>query len=270
MNSIKIGISIAALLMIGILLVPISEISANDLILTPNNASIGNIVIVSPKAPSSALANGAALLNAVAAINDATASNKYLITIGPGTFDLGAGTLNMKSYVDIEGSGKELTVITSSADLAGTLAGTNLQRSTLSKLGINNTGANYAYAIVNDSGMLFVEDVNINASNSNGAGYSVGIINISSNLTLKNSYIWAWIPFPYYGYAILNTGTPSHIVQIMNSILAASTAEVNNAAGYLAVNIAFTQLNVGSLNSGAGVFSCFQNYNSNFGPAVCP
>ncbi len=51
---------------------------------------------------------------AVNSITDASASNPYLVKVMPGVYDLGTASLQMKSYVDLEGSGPDNTVITSS------------------------------------------------------------------------------------------------------------------------------------------------------------
>jgi len=262
MNCIRSGFGVIALSALCILSSLISDVSANDLVLTANNASIGNIVVVSPKAGSTATANGTALLNTLAGIMDASASNKYLIKLGPGTFDLGSNGLSMKQYVDIEGSGKELTVITSSRDLAGTVFAA--PRGTLRNLGINNTAATWAYAIYNNAGLLFLEDVAIDARN--GAQYNIGIYNDNSNLDMNNSGIVALSP---NGWAIYNSGTQYHNNQILNSVLAGSNYQVYNSAGY-EVDIAFTRLNTSSANSAPGVFKCFQNYNSSFAAVTCP
>ncbi|MEW5850118.1 MAG: hypothetical protein AB2A00_15115 [Myxococcota bacterium] len=72
--------------------------------------TFARIVTVAP-VPGDALASGAALLNAVAAIDDARESNRYLVKIEPGVYDLGVAALVMKPYVDVEGSGASVTVI---------------------------------------------------------------------------------------------------------------------------------------------------------------
>jgi hypothetical protein len=59
-----------------------------------------------PPIPGNPVASGNALLAAVAAITDAAFDNQYVIKVGPGKFDLGTQSLQMKPYVDIEGSGK--------------------------------------------------------------------------------------------------------------------------------------------------------------------
>lgn len=50
-------------------------------------------------------------LTAIASITDASASNPYLLKIMPGIYDFGGNLLQMKPYVDIEGSGQNVTVL---------------------------------------------------------------------------------------------------------------------------------------------------------------
>jgi hypothetical protein len=51
---------------------------------------------------------------ALQAITDATPANRYVVRIMPGTYSIGAASLQMKPYVDIEGSGQEVTVLSGS------------------------------------------------------------------------------------------------------------------------------------------------------------
>lgn len=66
-------------------------------------------VIVSPG--TSALAGGTALLNALAAITDNSSDKRYLIKIESGVYDLAGSRLQMKEWVDIEGTGTDATEI---------------------------------------------------------------------------------------------------------------------------------------------------------------
>jgi hypothetical protein len=83
-------------------------------------AGVRNIVVVSHTGDNAA--SGSALLAALAAITDASATNPYLVKVGPGDFDLGATSLVMKSYVDLEGSGYNMTRIQGS-NTGGTVLG---------------------------------------------------------------------------------------------------------------------------------------------------
>lgn len=51
---------------------------------------------------------------AINSITTASATNPYVVKVMPGIYDLGTASLQMKEYVDLEGSGPENTVIQSS------------------------------------------------------------------------------------------------------------------------------------------------------------
>jgi hypothetical protein len=57
--------------------------------------------------------NGTNLINALAAIPSPGPANRWLVKVEPGQFDLGTQALALRDYVDIEGSGRGVTVITS-------------------------------------------------------------------------------------------------------------------------------------------------------------
>jgi hypothetical protein len=69
-------------------------------------------VLVRPKATPAA--SGNALKAAVAGITSAAADKQYLVKVEPGLYDLGTSKLQMKAFVDIEGSGMGTTTITRS------------------------------------------------------------------------------------------------------------------------------------------------------------
>jgi hypothetical protein len=62
--------------------------------------------------------NGAALIAGMAAITSANANRPWLLKIDPGVYDLGASSLAVKPFVDVEGSGEEATVVRSAASSA--------------------------------------------------------------------------------------------------------------------------------------------------------
>lgn len=65
--------------------------------------------------------NGTALLTALNNITTATALKPYLLKLEPGQYDLGTQSLFLKPYVDIEGSGEQLTLIKSDATVTATV-----------------------------------------------------------------------------------------------------------------------------------------------------
>lgn len=66
-------------------------------------------IVISPAATDAD--SGTALRNAIDAIADATEATPYLIKIEPGIYDIGTTALQMKQYVDVEGSGETVTKI---------------------------------------------------------------------------------------------------------------------------------------------------------------
>lgn len=83
-------------------------------------------------------------VDAVNAITDASVSNPYLIRIMPGVYNIGTGTIVMKSYVDMRGSGEDITKITGAYDdgntgTTGLLIGASY--SEVSDLTVENTSA---------------------------------------------------------------------------------------------------------------------------------
>jgi hypothetical protein len=67
--------------------------------------------LVLVRADGTAAQNGAALLAAMASISDASGAKPYTIRLAPGTYDVGAGGLDVKPFVDLEGAGRTQTVI---------------------------------------------------------------------------------------------------------------------------------------------------------------
>jgi hypothetical protein len=88
-------------------------------------------VLASP-VPGDPVASGTALRNALAGISSPSATNRWLLKIEPGIFDVGGTPLAMRPYVDIEGSGIEATTIRGNGD-----ASSDLGKATI--LGADNT-----------------------------------------------------------------------------------------------------------------------------------
>lgn len=85
---------------------------------------------------------------ALDSIGDSGPHKHYLVQVGPGTY---SETVTMKPYVDVEGAGELLTIITyggSAEENTGTVVGAN--HAELRSLTVQNTGGNaYAIAIYN-------------------------------------------------------------------------------------------------------------------------
>jgi len=125
---------------------------------------------------------GTGLLNVLSGITDNSASNPYLVKIEPGIYHLAAGSVTMKPYVDVEGSGEGVTMLTSTnSSGSGTVIGTD--HSELRFLSVTNTGGGQ------QSVALFSESTSprfthVTASAFGGAeNYAIHISNGSPALT---------------------------------------------------------------------------------------
>lgn len=111
---------------------------------------------------------------ALASINNASATNRYVIKVMPGIYN---ESIQMKEYVDLVGSGRENTKITSSA--LHTVSGAN--NSTIENVWVDNFDypnpgiLPFPYslpaAILNDNTAMEINNVKITASNSDEVGY---------------------------------------------------------------------------------------------------
>lgn len=93
-------------------------------------------VIVSPA--ETAVSSGTALLTALAGITDASVTKPYLLKIEPGVYDLGSSSLAMKQFVDVEGSGETVTLVTATGGPVSTVIGAS--NAEIRFLTIENTG----------------------------------------------------------------------------------------------------------------------------------
>ena len=118
--------------------------------------------------------SGTELLSMVAAIPNSgseapSATNPWLVKVGPGIFDLGSGSLTLPAYTAIEGAGQDTTVITA-AGYADMVHGTLIMgdHGWLSRLTVNNSGGNsfeIAVYLPALASMASFEHVTLSASN---------------------------------------------------------------------------------------------------------
>ncbi len=121
-------------------------------------------LVISPRGTEAE--NGNALLDAVGAITDASASNPYLIRLEPGIYDFATESLVMKSYVSIEGSGEDSTVIKSSVSASdkGVIMGASyceLRDATVEHTG----GGAFAIGVYNSNASPCLTSLTIKAAN---------------------------------------------------------------------------------------------------------
>ncbi len=156
----------------------------------PQKASAATLykktVVVSPG--NTAVESGTALLTAIDAITDASSTNRYLIIIEPGVYDIGTETFAMKPYVDVQGSGENVTKITGSvsnippAAKVGVVEGAD--NAELRFVTVENTGTSTVVVAIRNSGasptLTFV------TASATGGYYRYGLSNNASAAVLRN------------------------------------------------------------------------------------
>ncbi len=123
----------------------------------------------------------------------ASATNRYVIEIAPGTYT-GVVTMN-KSFVDLEGSGESTTILTSAG--GGTLASSGTLRSgnvtvEVRNLSVVNTGGNtHGTAIYNIASTSSLRFSNVTAIASGSSSGNFGVYNAASSPLMNHMTISA-------------------------------------------------------------------------------
>jgi hypothetical protein len=118
------------------------------------------------------------------AITDASWDNPYLVIIEPGRYDVGTNSLQMKPYVDIQGSGTNTTVILGAVDGIPTGLVIGASGAELRWLTVENSHTgNSAVAIYSEGASPRITHVRARAK---GATYNYGIRNFDSGAVLTH------------------------------------------------------------------------------------
>ena len=265
-----------------------------NIVIGGNYTDIGTIIFVSPKPGDTPATAGTALLNTINGITDNSATNPYLIKVGPGIYYLGTSTLQMKEYVDIEGSGEKTTRIAGAVTnsvfpiTGGTINGASnaeLRFLTVENMGVGPLTA----ALVNSSASPSI--LHVTARASGGSYGNFGVYNISSsplmtNVTasasggLDSRGVWNDSSSPVmtnvtarasggnYNYGVHNY--TSGTVKINHSVISGTTHTIYNESGVTTM-VANTQLDGGTV-ANYGTLTCAGIYDENytFYPNTCP
>jgi hypothetical protein len=127
------------------------------------------------------------VVDALASITDASASNPYVIKVAPGTYE---GRVTLKSYVDIEGSGQGVTTLTAPGGSDGgnvsSLATVTASGPTVAELRdltvVNTGGSSFGIGIYLVSNEVRVTDVVADASGASSEARGVYVLNSSPTL----------------------------------------------------------------------------------------
>lgn len=124
--------------------------------------------------------SGTRLVNALAGITNASSTKRYVVKIEPGIYDVGSTGLQMKSYVDLEGTGQEATVIRGeggSSDASnGVVLGAASSEIRDLQVQANSTQASTVAILMPSGGNSNVRDVTVSSTGTQAAW---GIRNVS-------------------------------------------------------------------------------------------
>ena len=145
---------------------------------------------------------------AIDSITDESASNRYLVTVAPGTY---AESVTMTDWISLRGSGQRGTIITapgSNNTADATLHGAN--NSEISHLTVQNTGGGYTYAkaIENNAYSPLINQVEVLVAAA-GANLAYGIMNGNGAQPAMTDVSCDVSGGSQVNYAILNTGVNS-------------------------------------------------------------
>ena len=168
------------------------------------------------------------LSDALDSIDDATATKPYVIKIAPGTYTENSNVA-MKNYVDVEGSGQDITTITCdcssnvSPDASGAVISAGAINAEIRHLTINNTSGGGSFG-----NGLFTESVtdgsfsmlHVTATATGGSDHNSGVLNyLSSSPTMNNVTAIAEAADGKRNYGVYNiSSSPT-----MNNVTATAT-----------------------------------------------
>jgi hypothetical protein len=171
-------------------------------------------------------ASGTNLLSALAGITTASSANPYVLKLDPGIYDVGTTIVQMKAYVDIEGSGQQSTILrgpgnNDSGGLTSIVKGAApAELRNLQVLSQGTAGQAASIAVELPGTATSVRDVTLNSS---GAMVNWGLRNISASPTILN--VGVTVSGGTYAYGISNTGgggSPAVIKQAVINVTGAT------------------------------------------------
>lgn len=190
-------------------------------------AQYANVVVVAK--------SGGDFDDPVAALNsitNASASNPYLLKIMPGVYELAstaASRLHLKSYVDIEGSGKGVTKIKGTTwNFDGVVVASNTNNTEIRNISIEalaypgTPGTGNVVAISNTSGSFSLSNVSI-AANAGVNGYAYIYTSNGSGELVRFSHATMSLSGTYsYGIKTLTCNPLGNKTILDNSIISVS------------------------------------------------
>jgi hypothetical protein len=251
MNSKRIQLLLAGTTACISLMFFITPTQGASIVIGGNWTDIGTITFISPKPGDSPTTAGTALRNTLDAITDNSGTNPYLIKLGPGIYDIGTTSLQMKPYVDIEGSGEKTTKITGAVTDDGIPPGNatikGASNAELRFLTVENTGVGLVTAaLLNSSASPSILHVIARGS---GGNTNFGVYNYSSSPVMTN--VTAGGSGGNTSYGVFNQyGSP-----VMTNVTADASGGLNNNFGVYN-NCSSPEMKNGTASASGGTNNC--------------
>jgi hypothetical protein len=205
--------------------------------------------------------NGQALRDTLDSITDASAAKEYLVKIEPGEYDVGGTPLFMKDFVDLEGSGPDITKLDSSVAGGQTMTVNAAGQPVVSDLHVVGGAGGTAIA-VGSNATLQNDVVAVGGSGPTVRSVLLG----GGHLIVQGSTVATFASgtgSTGYGIDMANTATG---LSIDDSEISASAVGAGSFASALSVNGPTADVHASSLigfgSSGAGGFAIIDNGNN--------
>lgn len=212
--------------------------------------------------PGDGTASGTRLINALAGITNASATKRYVVKVEPGIYDVGSTGLQMKPYVDIEGSGQEATLIKgvggSAEGTTGVIVGAASSEIRDLQVKAEGTASATIGILLPNGANTTVKDVTINASEAAALPNTVWGLRIVSGTSSKvedvtiNTTVRSW----GYGIGAKFPGTAPAIKRTVITVTGSGSLfyGISAVSDASLPEIRDTQVDVSGGNTSYGVF----------------
>jgi hypothetical protein len=218
--------------------------------------ALSHTIIVSPNGTPTQ--NGTTLLTAMTRLASAnpSAANPYLLKLEPGNYDLLSQSLTLLSYVDLEGSGEDTTVISSTISSSGpvpsaaTLVAASNSEVRFLKILNSGSGPNQT-AVLIPGNATNIHLIHLTAITSGSGTASFGLSSTGGPLILQDSTISA-AGAPSNNIGLYNNnGT----VRVQNSSISAAGSGVSTNYSVANINLSAITVQNSSLSASGGSLS---------------
>lgn len=159
----------------------------------------------------------------IAAMNDLatwcgtpSATNPCLLKIMPGVYNIGSNSLQMRQYVDTEGSGESTTRIIGNVDGYGVIIGASNAELRFLTIEGKQTGGYFGLAVNNTAASPKI--TNVTAIASGGSYTNYGFVNDSDSAPILTNVTVIVQGAKYHGYGILNSSNPNADYTILENV----------------------------------------------------